>query len=498
MGKPTGFMEYPKKSVPYRDASERTADFREIFTQPADEHLRNQGARCMDCGVPFFQSLDGCPIDNLIPEWNDLVYQGRWRDALDRLQKTNNFPEFTGRTCPAPCEGACVLGITDPAVTIKNIENAIIDRGFAEGWLKPHVPEVRTGKKVAVVGSGPAGLAAADQLNKAGHEVTVFERADRIGGLLMYGIPNMKLDKQVVNRRVDLLRESGIRFVTNADVGKHVDAAELRASHDALLLTTGATSPRDLKIPGRELNGVHFAMEYLTANTKSLLDSNLEDRKFIDAKGKRVVVIGGGDTGADCIGTALRHGCSSLINLELLDQPPPKRAADNPWPTWPKILRTDYAHEESIARFGADPRNYAVVSKEFRANGNGGVGAVKITRIEWQKIDGAAPKMVELDGTAETLDADLILLAMGFLGPEAYVAQKLGVELDGRSNYKALHGKFATNVPGVFAAGDCRRGQSLVVWAINEGRGAARAVDQFLMGSSLLPAPKISLGGATS
>jgi NAD(P)H-dependent glutamate synthase small subunit len=498
MGKPTGFMEYPKKSVPYRDASERTADFREIFTQPADEHLRNQGARCMDCGVPFCQSLDGCPIDNLIPEWNDLVYQGRWRDALDRLQKTNNFPEFTGRTCPAPCEGACVLGITDPAVTIKNIENAIIDRGFAEGWLKPHVPEVRTGKKVAVVGSGPAGLAAADQLNKAGHEVTVYERADRIGGLLMYGIPNMKLDKQVVNRRVDLLRESGIRFVTNADVGKNVDAEELRSSHDALLLTTGATSPRDLKIPGRELKGVHFAMEYLTANTKSLLDSNLEDRKFIDAKGKRVVVIGGGDTGADCIGTALRHGCKSMLNLELLDQPPAKRAADNPWPTWPKILRTDYAHEESIARFGADPRNYAVVSKEFRANGNGGVGAVKITRIEWQKTDGAAPKLVELDGTAETLDADLILLAMGFLGPEAYVAQKLGVELDGRSNYKALHGKFATNVPGVFAAGDCRRGQSLVVWAINEGRGAARAVDQFLMGSSLLPAPKISLGGATS
>jgi NAD(P)H-dependent glutamate synthase small subunit len=491
-------MEYPKKSVPYRDASDRTADFREIFTQPAEEHLRNQGARCMDCGVPFCQSADGCPIDNLIPEWNDLVYQGRWRDALDRLQKTNNFPEFTGRTCPAPCEGACVLGITDPAVTIKNIENAIIDRGFAEGWLKAQVPEARTGKKVAIVGSGPAGLAAADQLNKAGHEVTVYERADRIGGLLMYGIPNMKLDKQVVNRRVDLLRESGIRFVTNADVGKNVDAAELRSSHDALLLTTGATNPRDLKIPGRELKGVHFAMEYLTANTKSLLDSNLEDRLFLDAKGRRVVVIGGGDTGADCIGTALRHGCSSLINLELLDQPPAKRASDNPWPTWPKILRTDYAHEESIARFGADPRNYAVVSKEFRANGNGGVGAVKITRIEWQKTDGSAPRMVELDGTAETLEADLILLAMGFLGPEAYVAQKLGVELDGRSNYKAVHGKFATSAPGVFAAGDCRRGQSLVVWAINEGRGAARAVDQFLMGSSLLPAPKISLGGATS
>ncbi|HUL80629.1 MAG TPA: glutamate synthase subunit beta, partial [Gammaproteobacteria bacterium] len=346
---------------------------------------------------------------------------------------------------------------------------------------------------------GPAGLAAADQLNKAGHEVTVYERADRIGGLLMYGIPNMKLDKQVVNRRVDLLRESGIRFVTNADVGKNVDAAELRGKHDALLLTTGATQPRDLKVPGRELGGVHFAMEYLTANTKSLLDSNLEDRLFLDAKGKRVVVIGGGDTGADCIGTALRHGCKSLINLELLDQPPAKRAPDNPWPTWPRILRTDYAHEESIARFGADPRNYAVVSKEFSANGHGGVGAVRIKRIEWQRADGSpTPRMVELDGTEQTLDADLILLAMGFLGPEAYLAQKLGVELDARSNYKAAHGSFATSVPGVFAAGDCRRGQSLVVWAINEGRGAARAIDLHLMGSTLLPAPKISLGGATS
>jgi NAD(P)H-dependent glutamate synthase small subunit len=497
MGKPTGFMEYPKKSVPYRDASERLGDFREIFTQPADEHLRNQGARCMDCGVPFCQSLDGCPIDNLIPEWNDLVYQGRWRDAYERLAKTNNFPEFTGRTCPAPCEGACVLGITDPPVTIKNIENAIIDRAFAEGWVKPHVPEARTGKRVAIVGSGPAGLTAADQLNRAGHRVTVYERADRIGGLLMYGIPNMKLDKQVVNRRVDVLRASGIELITNADVGMNVDAAKLRAEHDALLLTTGATQPRDLKIPGRELKGVHFAMEYLTANTKSLLNSNLEDRRFIDAKDKRVIVIGGGDTGADCIGTALRHGCKSLINLELLDEPPERRAADNPWPLWPKIRRTDYAHEESIARFGADPRNYAVVSKEFRPNGSGGVGSVGITRIQWLRNDGPA-KMVELDGTAETLEADLVLLAMGFLGPEAYVAQKLGVELDARSNYRADHGPFATSAPGVFAAGDCRRGQSLVVWAINEGRGAARAVDRFLMGSTLLPAPKISLGGATS
>jgi NAD(P)H-dependent glutamate synthase small subunit len=495
MGKPTGFMEYPKKSVPYRDPAERAGDFGEIFTQPEEQHLRNQGARCMDCGVPFCQSENGCPIDNLIPEWNDLVYQGRWRDALDRLHKTNNFPEFTGRTCPAPCEGACVLGITDPPVTIKNIENAIIDRGFAQGWVKPQIPAARTGKRVAIVGSGPAGLAAAEQLNKAGHQVTVYERADRIGGLLMYGIPNMKLDKQVVNRRVDLLRAAGIEFVVNADVGRTVDAGKLRAEHDAVLLATGATKPRDLPIPGRDLPGIHFAMEFLTANTRSLLNSNLADGRYISAKGKRVVVIGGGDTGADCIGTALRHGCKSLLNLELLEEPPAKRAADNPWPLWPKILRTDYAHEESIARFGADPRNYAVVSKEF-GDAGGKVGSVQIVRVEWQRGDGP-PKMVELPATTETLEADLVLLAMGFLGPESYVAQALGVELDARSNYRAEHGRFATSQNGVFAAGDCRRGQSLVVWAINEGRGAARAVDEFLMGSSLLPAPKLTMGGTT-
>jgi glutamate synthase (NADPH/NADH) small chain len=495
MGKPTGFMEYPKKSVPYRDAQERIGDFGEIFTNPSEEHLRNQGARCMDCGVPFCQSENGCPIDNLIPEWNDLVYTGRWRDALDRLHKTNNFPEFTGRTCPAPCEGACVLGITDPAVTIKNIENAIIDRGFAEGWVLPHVPPARTGKRVAVVGSGPAGLAAADQLNKAGHTVTVYERADRIGGLLMYGIPNMKLDKNVVNRRVDLLRASGIEFVTNADVGNNVDAAKLKAEHDAVLLACGATRPRDLPVAGREVAGVHFAMEFLTANTKSLLNSNLDDGQYISARDKRVVVIGGGDTGADCIGTALRHGCKSLINLELLDEPPEKRAPDNPWPLWPKIRRTDYAHEEAIARFGADPRSYAVVSKEFTANG-AGVNGVRIVRIRWDKT-GGPPKMVELPETVQSLEADLVLLAMGFLGPETYVSEALGVELDQRSNYRAEHGRFATSAPGVFAAGDCRRGQSLVVWAINEGRGAARAIDEFLMGESFLPAPKLTLGGIT-
>lgn len=492
MGKHTGFMEYPRKAVPYRDAKERIGDFEEIFTPASEEHLRIQGARCMDCGVPFCQSANGCPIDNLIPEWNDLVYNGRWREALDRLHRTNNFPEFTGRACPAPCEGACVLGITDPPVTIKNIENAIIERGWAEGWVKPSRPKERTGKRVAIIGSGPAGLAAADQLNKAGHSVTVYERADRIGGLLMYGIPNMKLDKRVVDRRVDLLRESGIEFVTNADVGRNVDPKEIASKFDAVLLATGATRPRDLPIPGRALAGIHFAMEFLTANTKRLLDGRAE-RDFIDAKDKNVLVIGGGDTGADCIGTALRHGCRSVINLELLDAPPPTRAPDNPWPLWPKILRTDYAHEEAIAKFGADPRNYAIVSKRFIDDGSGRVRAVETQRIEW-RTNGGRPQMKEIEGTLQEFDADLVLLAMGFVGPESYVAEALGVELDERTNYRAAHGDFRTSVPGVFAAGDCRRGQSLVVWAINEGRGAARAIDLYLRGTTRLPAPGISLG----
>ncbi|MDH3418564.1 MAG: glutamate synthase subunit beta [Gammaproteobacteria bacterium] len=495
MGKPTGFMEYPRKSVPYRDALERLGDFEEIYTAPAEKNLKRQGARCMDCGVPFCQSDHGCPIDNLIPEWNDLVYQGRWREALDRLHKTNNFPEFTGRTCPAPCEGACVLGITDPAVTIKNIENAIIDRGFAEGWVKHETPTVRTGKKVAIVGSGPAGLAAADQLNKAGHEVTVYERADRIGGLLMYGIPNMKLDKALVDRRIELMRETGIRFVVNADVGRDVDAAKLRSEVDAVLLATGATRARDIAVPGRELDGVHLAMEYLTASTRSFLDSKLADGRFINAKDKNVVVIGGGDTGADCVGTALRHGCRSIANFELLAQPPAERAPDNPWPTWPKILRTDYAHEESIARFGADPRAYGIITKDFIDAGQGRIGALTAARVEWKQKQGK-PVMTEVDGSAQRWEADLVLLAMGFLGPESYIAEALGVSLDAASNYRAEHGVYTTDVPGVFAAGDCRRGQSLVVWAINEGRGAARCIDTYLIGSSRLPAPGVSLGAA--
>lgn len=505
MGKPTGFKEYPRKTVPYRPPLVRLADFGEIYTDPDEEQLRTQGARCMDCGVPFCMSQTGCPLDNLIPEWNDLVYQQRWREALDRLHKTNNFPEFTGRTCPAPCEGACVLGIHDPPVTIKNIENAIIDRGFAEGWIRPQPPERRTGKHVAIVGSGPCGLAAAAQLNKAGHTVTVYERDDRIGGLLMYGIPNMKLAKEVVDRRVGLLEREGIRFVTHTAVGpvdgdaeaaredrgyevRRVDPRELLEQHDALLLATGATRPRDLPIPGRELQGIHFAMDYLAGNTKSLLDSRLQDGRYISARDKDVIVIGGGDTGADCVGTALRHGCRSVVNFELLDRPPVRRGSNNPWPEWPRIFRLDYSHEECRDRLGEDPRKYAVLTQAFLDDGHGRVAGVRTVRIDWSEPGSNGP-FREIPGTDTVWKADLVFLSLGFLGPESGVAAPLGVTSDGRSNYQAAYGQFATNVPGVFAAGDCRRGQSLVVWAIAEGRGAARAIDAYLMGSSSLPAP---------
>lgn len=496
MGKPTGFREFDRKKVPWRLPVVRLQDYQEVYTEADEEQLREQGARCMDCGVPFCQSASGCPVDNLIPEWNDLVYQGRWREALQRLHKTNNFPEFTGRTCPAPCEGACVLGITDPPVSIKNIENAIIDRGFAEGWVQATPPAHRSGKQVAIVGSGPSGLAAADQLNKVGHSVTVYERSDRIGGLLMYGIPNMKLDKGVVQRRVDLLAAEGVKFVTGVDVGKTLDPKQLVSEHDAVLLATGATKPRDLPIPGRELRGVHFAMDFLRANTKSLLDSQHADGQFISAKGKKVVVIGGGDTGTDCIATSLRHGCSQLVNFELLDRPPESRADDNPWPQWPRIFRVDYGHEEATEKFGRDPRDYCLLSKEFLGDGQGNLTGIRAVKVRWSKASDGRFSMEEVAGSEHVVDADLVLLAMGFLGPEQYLVESLGFATDQRSNYAAQHGQFSTSVPGLFAAGDCRRGQSLVVWAINEGRGAARAIDIYLQGSSILPAPGVSLGTA--
>jgi len=495
MGKPTGFMEYPRKNVPYRDQNERLGDYGEIYTAPAENRLRRQGARCMDCGVPFCQSDTGCPVDNLIPEWNDLVYQGRWQEALDRLHKTNNFPEFTGRVCPAPCEGACVLGINNPAVTIKNIENAIIDRGFENGWVTPSHPQELSGKTVAIVGSGPAGLAAAEQLNAAGHKVTVYERADRIGGLLMYGIPNMKLEKKLVDRRVNLMSEAGIEFVTSTDIGKDIKPEQLQKDFDAVLFATGSTTPRDLPVPGRELNGVHFAMDFLTEHTRSLLDSGLENGKYISAKGKSVIVIGGGDTGTDCIATSLRHGCSNMVNLELMPQPPLARGPNNPWPEWPLIMRTDYGHAESIAQFGCDPREYAIVTKAIVDDGNGNVAGIDTMRVEWiSNGNGGRMEMREIPGSEFFHKADLVLLAMGFVGPETYVAESLDMELDARGNYKAEYGNYETSVAGVFAAGDCRRGQSLVVWGINEGRGAARAIDQFLSGDSLLPAPGVTMG----
>jgi NAD(P)H-dependent glutamate synthase small subunit len=479
MGKPTGFKEYERQTEPYRDAVLRLKDFDELYTPHDESHLRTQGARCMDCGVPFCQSNNGCPIHNLIPEWNDLVYNGRWRDALDRLHKTNNFPEFTGRVCPAPCEGACVLGITDPPVTIKNIENAIIDRGFEEGWVKPRPSAPDTGKSVAVVGSGPCGLAAAEQLRSAGHAVTVYERADRIGGLLMYGIPNMKLDKRIVERRVQLMRDAGIKFEVNADVGKTIDPAKLVADNDAVLMATGATLARDLPIPGREAKGVHLAMEFLTANTRSLLDSGLEDGSYISARDKNVIVIGGGDTGTDCIGTSLRHGCKSLVNFELLPKPPAERADNNPWPLWPRIYRVDYGHAEAAEKFGDDPRVFNIMSKEFLMDDDGNLTGIVTVNVD--------DNIKEIPGTEKTWEADLILLSMGFLQTEHYVNEALGMDTDERGNFVATKEDFRTNIPKVYAAADCRRGQDLVVRAINEGREAAREIDRDLMGSTQLP-----------
>jgi glutamate synthase (NADPH/NADH) small chain len=479
MGKITGFKEYDRKTEPYRDAAVRLIDFDEIYTEHDEAQLETQGARCMDCGVPFCQSNNGCPVYNLIPEWNDLVYNGRWRDALDRLHSTNNFPEFTGRVCPAPCEGACVLGITSPAVTIKNIEAAIIDRGFEEGWVTPKPTADSTGKKVAVIGSGPCGLAAAEQLNTAGHKVTVYERADRLGGLLMYGIPNMKLDKGIVERRVQLMRDAGVEFIVNADVGKDIDTATLIAESDALLLATGATLARDLPIPGRDAKGIHMAMEFLTANTKSLLDSGLEDGCYISAKDKNVIVIGGGDTGADCIGTSLRHGCKSLVNFELLPKPPAERADNNPWPLWPRIYRVDYAHAEATEVYGDDPRTYSIMSKEFLKDADGNLTGVITVNVD--------ENIKEIPGTEKTWEADLIMLSMGFLQPEHYINESLGMDVDARGNFSATKQDYRTSVPKVYAAADCRRGQDLVVRAINEGREAAREIDRDLMGTTELP-----------
>ncbi len=494
MGKPTGFIEYLREIPVDRPPLERVRDWKEFHLHMEEKKLRNQGARCMDCGIPFCHTgkliagmAAGCPIHNLIPEFNDLVFRGLWREALLRLGRTNNFPEFTGRVCPAPCEGSCTLGSINPPVTIKNIECAISDRGWEEGWILPEAPKARTGKKVAVIGSGPAGLAAAAQLNKAGHTVTVFERADRPGGLLMYGIPNMKLDKQeVVLRRIKLMEQEGVRFICNANVGDNVEPEMLRKEFDAIVVCTGATQPRDLPVEGRQLKGVHFAIEYLTANTKAVMGLNA-DSSAIHARGKDVVIIGGGDTGTDCVGSAIRQGCKSVTQIEILPKPPLERQPDNPWPEWPKVLKVDYGQEEAIAKYGADPRTYLTTVKKFVGDAAGALKELHTVQVKWEKNDKGQFIPKEQPGTEKVLPAQLVLLAMGFLGPEQALLKDLNLETDPRTNIKAEYGKYATSVPGVFAAGDCRRGQSLVVWAINEGREAARECDRHLMGATDLP-----------
>ncbi|GJM16325.1 MAG: glutamate synthase subunit beta [Thermodesulfobacteriota bacterium] len=494
MGDPTGFMQHDRELEPDRSPEERINDWKEFHKHLPEDKLKTQGSRCMDCGIPFCQTGDmlegltsGCPIYNLIPEWNDLVFKGLWREALDRLHKTNNFPEFTGRVCPAPCEGSCVLGINEPAVTIKSIECTIIDKGFEEGWVIPEPPEVRTGKEVAVVGSGPAGLACAAQLNKAGHTVTVFERDDRIGGLLMYGIPNPHLDKNIVDRRVNLLKDEGIKFVTSTEIGKDYPSQKLVDDFDAVVICTGATRPRDLPIEGRELKGIHFAMDFLRANTKSLLDSNLEDGNYISAKDQNVIVLGGGDTGTDCVATSMRHGCKSLLQFEILPTPPMERAPDNPWPQWPKVYSLSYGQEEAMAVFGEDPRKYQVLTTKFVGDEDGNVKELHTVKIEWQNGDNGRPSFKEVPGSEEVWPAERVFLALGFLGPEDTVLDQLNIERDDRTNAKAEYGKYRTSIEGVFAAGDARRGQSLIVWAINEGREAARECDRYLMGTTNLP-----------
>jgi glutamate synthase (NADPH/NADH) small chain len=491
MGKVKGYMEYQRALPSDRAPLERIQDWQEFHEKMSESDLQKQGARCMDCGTPYCHAgfllsgmASGCPIHNLVPEWNDYIYNGFWHEAYDRLMKTNNFPEFTGRVCPAPCEGSCVLGIIEPPVTIKNNEYSIIEHAFAEGWVEPKTIAFRTGKRVAVVGSGPAGLACADQLNKAGHSVTVFERDDRFGGLMMYGIPNMKLDKlKVVQRRLDLMKAEGITFMESTEVGVDYPADKLLEEFDSVVLCTGATRPRDLDAEGREYAGIHFAMDFLRSSTKALLDGSLPQ---LSATGKNVVVIGGGDTGTDCVATSLRQGCKSVIQLEIMPKPPLDRQPNNPWPEWPKTFKVDYGQEEAALVQGEDPRKYSMMTKKFLSDDAGALKAVEVSKVEWINNDGRfVPRPVP--GTEQIITAELVLLAMGFIGPEENLLQQLQVARDERSNIRATEKAFITNRDRIFAAGDARRGQSLVVWAIYEGRAAARECDRFLMGTTSLP-----------
>ncbi|MGJ9384493.1 glutamate synthase subunit beta [Salipaludibacillus sp. CF4.18] len=494
MGKPTGFIDFKRQSLPERDPAERTKDWESYMLPYEEKELKQQGARCMDCGIPTCHTgtmlngmTSGCPVHHLIPEWNDLVYQGQWKEALKREHRMNNFPEFTGLACPAPCEGACVLGINEPPVAIRSIELEIVERGFKEGWVKAVVPDTRTTKKVAVIGSGPAGLACAAQLNKAGHHVKVFEKSDRIGGLLTYGIPEMKLPYSVVERRVNLLKEEGISFVTNTEVGKDFSVSALQTEFDAVVLCGGATKHRDLEVEGRELKGIHYAMDFLHANTKSLLDSNFENNDYISAKDKDVIVIGGGDTGTDCLATSVRHDCKSLTQFDIYEKKGDVREDDNPWPQWPVIHRVEYGHKEAAAVFGEDPRAYAVMTTKFVGDDNGHVKEVHTISVETTIDENGEKVRKEIPGSEKIWPAQLVLLAIGFSGPKQELIKELSLETDERSNVKAEYGKYETNVKGVFAAGDMRRGQSLIVWAINEGREAARECDRYLMGDTRLP-----------
>ncbi|WP_137789469.1 glutamate synthase subunit beta [Bacillus sp. E(2018)] len=492
MGKPTGFLEYPREETIERKPLQRLKDWKEYTKKQPEDMLKRQGARCMDCGTPFCHigieingAAAGCPIGNLIPEWNDLVYRGKWKEALDRLLKTNNFPEFTGRVCPAPCEGSCTVELAGPAVTIKNIEKAIIDKGFENGWIHPRIPERRTGKKVAIVGSGPAGLAAADQLNQAGHSVTVYERADKAGGLLTYGIPNMKLDKDVVERRIKLLRQEGIDFILNTEVGKDITSEELKNQFDSIILCTGAQKQRDLTLPGREAEGVHFAMNYLTQATKRLLNIEVSE-PLIDAEGKNVIVIGGGDTGADCVATALRQKCKSVVQFGKHPKLPDVRSDANMWPEQPNIFTMDYAYEEATSQYGHDPREYSVQTKKIVSDDNGRLKELHTIQMKRTSDDAGNMVFEEIPGSEKVWPADLVFVAIGFEGTELPVLKEFGVEIN-NNKVDAKHGDYRTNVDGVFAAGDSRRGQSLIVWAIQEGRDCARQVDLTLMGSTVLP-----------